>query len=361
MRRLILALCTFAAAHCAQAQSSKMCFLPAIAEISGSIWVDGTLWVLADGGNAAKLYSIDTATGSIKDSTTFQNASNIDWEELTLNNTSVFIGDFGNNRGQRRNLRVFRFDRLQLGQQDVFCDTISFSYAEQTDFANNPFTIYDCEAMIAFEDSLILFSKSWADLACRVYAIPTKPGSYTTRYLQTLQPGKLVTGACTFSNKVVLCCYGYNGQFQPGLTVLDIGTTPLFENAKNLGIGLSHAVQLESIAHIDSTALYLTAEASNNSEATLYLHQEKTLTMRHLDESETTTLQVYPNPASEVLHLSKPFHGCAAVIYNTLGVQEFRCRDMGEGIPIGTLASGVYIIKTETTAGIRSIQFTVTH
>ena len=361
MRRLILALCTFAAAHWGQAQSSKMCFLPAIAEVSGSIWVDGTLWVLADGGNAAKLYSIDTATGSIKDSTTFQNASNIDWEELSCNSSSVFIGDFGNNTGQRRNLRVFKFEKSLLGTDNVRCDTISFSYAEQTDFTNNPFTIYDCEAMIAFEDSLILFSKSWADLACRVYSLPCVKGTHKTRQLQTLQPGKLVTGACAFGNKVVLCCYGYNGQFQPGLTVLEIGTGPLFQNAKHLGLNLSNALQLESIAHLDSTSLYLTAEASNNSEATLYLHQEKTLTLRHLDESKTTALQVYPNPASEVLHLSKPFHGCAAVIYNTLGVQEFRCRDMGEGIPIGTLAAGVYIIKTETTAGIRSIQFTVTH
>lgn len=361
MRRLILALCTFAAAHCTQGQSSKMCFLPAIAEVSGSIWVDGTLWVLADGGNAAKLYSIDTATGSIKDSTTFQNTSNIDWEELTLNNTSVFIGDFGNNRGQRRNLRVFRFDRTQLGKQDVFCDTISFSYAEQTDFANNPFTIYDCEAMVAFEDSLILFSKSWADLACRVYSLPCVKGTYKTRQLQTLQPGKLVTGACAFGNKVVLCAYGYNGQFQPGLSVLELGTGPLFQNAKHLGLNLSNAIQLESIAHIDSTALYLTAEASNNSEATLYLHQEKTLASKEMGENTTQDLFIYPNPVCGVLHLSEAFRGCAGSIYNAAGIKEYSCIDEGNGITTDTLCSGVYVLKLETPSGIAAIQFVVAH
>lgn len=361
MRKLFLGLSIFFFFTHVAAQSVKLCFMPSVPEISGSIWVDGKLWVLADGGNAAKLYHIDTATGSIKDSTTFQNVSNIDWEELSCNSSSVFIGDFGNNTGQRRNLRIFKFEKSLLGTDNVRCDTINFSYATQTDFANNPFTIYDCEAMVAFEDSLILFSKSWADLACRVYSLPCVKGTYKTRQLQTLQPGKLVTGACNFGNKVVLCAYGYNGQFQPGLSALELGTGPLFQNAKHVGLNLSNALQLESIAHIDSTALYLTAEASNNSDATLYFHQEKTLASKEMGEKTVQDVFIYPNPVCGVLYLSEAFRGCAGSIYNAAGIKEYSCIDEGNGILTDTLCSGVYVLKLETPSGIATIQFVVAH
>lgn len=341
------------------AQSTKICALPSLAEVSGSIWHEGALWVLADGGNAAKLYRVDTSSGTFTDSTSFQNASNIDWEELSCNSTHVFIGDFGNNTGQRRNLRIFKFDIGQLGNENVYCDTLLFSYAEQADFSYNPLTIYDCEAMVAFEDSLVLFSKSWADLACRVYSLPVTKGTHKTRFLQTLQPGKLITGACKFKNRVVLCAYGYNGQFQPGLTLLELSSNPLFQNAKHIGLNVAQAVQVESIVQLDTTTLWITAEASNGSQATLYAHYEKTLGIEGLEKSIGSDFMVYPNPAQHKLHIAEKYYGIESYIYNAQGQLWKSVFDYGDGIDVSELAAGSYSLRTATADGVYTIPFWV--
>ena len=42
------------------------------------------------------------------------NALNLDWEALALSPTSVFIGDVGNNMGNRSTLAIYRIDRSAL-------------------------------------------------------------------------------------------------------------------------------------------------------------------------------------------------------------------------------------------------------
>lgn len=287
--------------HTNHAQSRKICDLPELNEVSGSIWVGNNLWVLADGGNPAKLYKIDTATGLKTDSTTFSNASNVDWEELATNGQDVFIGDFGNNNGTRKDLRIYRFPLASLGNKALTVDTLSFSYQNQTDFASNPFTIYDCEAMIATDDSLILLSKSYADAICRVYVLPNKSGKYQLDAKDSLALSFWVTGASYYQNIVTMVGYGFNGKLTPALWQGTFENGNLATIAQN-GLKTDGPLQVESCINSRDRIFY-TAEASNGFNAALFEYKTAAMGLRNTVLSEISTS---PNPAAGTIAIFNP-------------------------------------------------------
>lgn len=76
------------------------------------------------------------------------------------------MGDFGNNYGDRHNLRLLRVPLASLGPgaNTVSAQAINFYYPDQTTFSrslNNH--NYDSEAVFFRNDSLHLFTKNWAD------------------------------------------------------------------------------------------------------------------------------------------------------------------------------------------------------
>lgn len=97
----------------------------------------------------------------------------MDWEAITSNSTHVFIGDFGNNSGNRQNLCVYRFLKSDLLLDTIVAEKLPFYWSDQIQFnaqanAHN----FDCEAFVAREDSLVLFSKNWLNLYTRRYVLP---------------------------------------------------------------------------------------------------------------------------------------------------------------------------------------------
>jgi len=170
-----------------------------INETSGLIFINGQLWTINDGGNPPNLYQIDTATGKILQKHTVSNAVNTDWESITQDDSSVYIGDFGNNYGNRKDLHILKITKNDLSNHHT--DTIDasyifFSYPDQNDFRsalnkNN----FDCEAFLCHNDSLHLFTKDWLDLKTRHYSIPAQPGSYQASYIEQFQADGLITDA----------------------------------------------------------------------------------------------------------------------------------------------------------------------
>lgn len=138
---------------------------PRLNETSGLVFFDGNLWTINDSGNPPELFSIDTANGNILRALRISNADNKDWESLTQDDSSLYIGDFGNNYGNRTDLRILKISKADLlspSADSVRADCINYSYPDQTRFApglnkNN----FDCEAFIFYNDSLHLFSKNW--------------------------------------------------------------------------------------------------------------------------------------------------------------------------------------------------------
>ena len=154
-------------------------------ETSGLIWFDNRLWSMNDGGNKDEVYALD-ADGDIRITAELDDAKNMDWEAMTQDDKYIYVGDFGNNYGTRKDLKVYRFSKKKLRDDKkevkIKAKKIKFSYALQNNFfPKNHSHECDCEAMFSYEDHLYLFSKDWKSFETEVYKLPKQPGEYVLR------------------------------------------------------------------------------------------------------------------------------------------------------------------------------------
>jgi len=143
-----------------------------VQETSGLIRTGNFLYTFNDSGSNTNIHELDTA-GTVLRSIVVTGATNVDWEAITCNSTHVFIGDFGNNSGNRQNLCVYRFSKSDLIQDTIVTEKLPFFWSDQFQFMAQPNAHdFDCEAFLAREDSLVLFSKNWLNLYTRRYVLP---------------------------------------------------------------------------------------------------------------------------------------------------------------------------------------------
>jgi len=133
-------------------------------ETSGLVYFNQKLITHNDSGGEPALYEIDSTSGKIIRTVTIGNATNVDWEDICIDSTYFYIGDFGSD-GSRRDLKIYRLpisSYLTTSDDTVTADIIHFSYEDQTDFTPAQFnTNFDAEALIASPDSLYIFTKNW--------------------------------------------------------------------------------------------------------------------------------------------------------------------------------------------------------
>ncbi|MEL7221284.1 MAG: hypothetical protein AAGJ93_08195 [Bacteroidota bacterium] len=172
-------------------------------EVSGLyIQSSDSLWWHNDSGGKAALY-LTNRNGELSSVINIPAAENKDWEDLTYDtNGNVYIGDFGNNRRQRNDLRIYRH-KLQTQQTEI----IQFTYPQEKQ--------YDVEAFLWFQDSLHLFTKSRisrADLTTYHFVIPAQAGLHQAILRDSLQLRKRAVTAAAVdhtSGRMVLLAYYY--------------------------------------------------------------------------------------------------------------------------------------------------------
>lgn len=179
---------------------------PVLKEASGLAITQNYLWSHNDGGVPA-IYCLDTLGKLVK--AIHINASNRGWESLTLNTAGdMFIGSFGNNRNDRRNLKIFKIRNPEAIEDPVVVpEVISFAYSDQKEFP--PTTAqrnFDVDAFIALKDNLYLFTKDRSTPfrgISKVYKLSQVPGHQSAQLLDSLYVGKgsmldnWITGADT--------------------------------------------------------------------------------------------------------------------------------------------------------------------
>jgi hypothetical protein len=250
----------------AVSQLSEMFTLPRkIKESSGLIKVDNRLWTLNDSRGASSLYQIDERDGHILKTLRIDNASNKDWEDLAFDDNYVYIGDFGNNRGNRRNLRIYKIPRASLiTQKHVKAEVIKFVYGDQKNFkATSQQTNYDCEAMVAYHGKLYLFSKNWGDRKTRLYTLPITAGEYRAKYIGTFDIGAMVTGASINKELNILLLTTYTSLLDVNVWAFSHfkGNNLLAGDAKKLRFKEPIFGQIEGVTFIDNYKAYLSSEA----------------------------------------------------------------------------------------------------
>lgn len=187
-----------------------------IKETSGLEDADtSSLYTENDGGSGSYLYRISKFTGDILQVVDIQNGKNNDWEDLGGDEDYVYIGDFGNNRGDRHDLRVLKFSRSALLlDKKPEPQKIKFTYPDQDSFKPRNKHDFDCEALIALGDSLYIFTKNRASLTTTVYRLPKIPGEYVAERMGQFNTNGLVTGAdirTGDTNSLVLVGYSHVG------------------------------------------------------------------------------------------------------------------------------------------------------
>jgi len=237
-----------------------------VLESSGLIYYNNKLITHNDSGNSPRLFEVDTLSLQIIRTIIINNATNIDWEDIAQDDTYIYIGDFGNNTGSRQDLTIYRIAKSEYDvSNSISAERIDFSYEDQTDFTEMQNSDWDAEAMVDFNDQLLIFTKQWQTIGTVAYSIPKIPGTYSAKNMGFYDVSGLVTGAAYNKISNVLILLGYSPQLQPFIVRIDeLSANFSFngtEEKSDLGIGFS---QVEGITYSDSNTYYISSERYQN-------------------------------------------------------------------------------------------------
>lgn len=252
----------------AQVSTSLIGALPEnVLESSGLIYYNSRLVTHNDSGNSPQLYELDSLGSQILRTITITNATNIDWEDITQDDTYIYIGDFGNNSGDRQDLSIYRIEKSEFANfSEVNAEIINFTYEDQTDYSQTQNSDWDAEALVHFNDQLLIFTKQWQSNGTVAYAIPKVPGSYSATNMDFYDVSGLITGATYNKSSNVIMLLGYSAQLQPFIVRIDEPSSNFsFNGAEekiDLGIGFS---QVEGITYSDANTYYISSERYQNS------------------------------------------------------------------------------------------------
>ena len=302
------------------------------------------------------LYVIDTLNGAILQTFSLNGTTNFDWEEITQDSVYLYVGDFGNNAGNRTDLHILRIEKSSLLEGTPAIDTIAFAYEDQTDFTpSNQSTAFDCEAFIAGTDSLFLFTKNWNDLSTVCYSVPKVPGNYIAQRKDSSAVNGLITGATYLPNKRLIILSGYSSLLQPFMYLLfDFEGTDFFSSFQQKVNPSLNFHQIEGVSTTNGIDVYLTNEYFSQSFITTQqkLHKfdltpvlGEYLSGNNID-SESSEIRIYPNPAKDTVHIQSPNKSLCLEMRNSEGklVLKTRIRSHSD-LDVSDLPNGRYFIS----------------
>lgn len=252
----------------AQSDIQSLGELPAqISETSGLIFYKGKMITHNDSNGLPELYEIDTLSLSIERTVIVQNATNIDWEAITQDDEFIYVGDIGNNTGNRQDLRILKIKKSDYDQFDtVGAETIDFLYEDQENFESvvNG-SDFDAEALFSLGDNLFILTKQWQSGGTVAYRLPKFPGAFLAERIDEYQVGGLVTGASYDTNLNELYLIGYSRFLNPFFVeIKEVEMEAIFSNDTNrtdLDLGFA---QTEGLTKVNNT-FYISSEAVENS------------------------------------------------------------------------------------------------
>lgn len=250
----------------------------AITESSGLATVNQQIWTHNDSGNKAELYQVNTAAEELIHTIHINDAHNRDWEDLAIDDAYLYIGDFGNNGGNRQDLQIYKIARSQVNTNVSDADitqTLSFHFEDQTTFDNEAYQHdFDCEAMIAHQNSLYLFSKNHKSQDCNLYRLSKTDSMGVAMKIDSFDTRGTITAADYQQDSNVLALLGYEfieGDDMPAFLWLfyDFAGADFFQG-KSAYVDLKLNSQAEGITFTDSLEVLISTEAENGGKGKLY-------------------------------------------------------------------------------------------
>ena len=229
-------------------------------ETSGLTFFRDKLYTINDGGNSSEVFEIDKSSGKILD-VIKTDLKNRDWEAITSDSTNIYIGDFGNNAGTRKDLKIYKIPFKDSVKIDSIQE-IPFFYPEQKDFQpkniNNDF---DAEALIFLNGKIHLFTKEWISKSVTHYTV--NPNVFVQQPAEKIESFKtdfVVTDASYFDKKLYLV--GYTKNTEVFLSIFGETEPGIFFNQKPVKyyIGSSLSVgQIEGVA-VSEDGVFISGE-----------------------------------------------------------------------------------------------------
>ena len=143
-----------------------------------------SVWTHNDSGGNPILYKINTK-GEVLRTVFIKRIKNTDWEDLANDyQGNIYIADIGNNRNNRKDLQILKIPHPDsLTTDSIEPEIIRFKYENQFAFPPKDSKLnFDAEALIAYDDSLYIFTKNRTKPYSKytyIYAIPNRKGKYT--------------------------------------------------------------------------------------------------------------------------------------------------------------------------------------
>ncbi|HPD65184.1 MAG TPA: T9SS type A sorting domain-containing protein [Bacteroidia bacterium] len=305
-----------------------------LSENSGMFLFNGLFWFINDSGSPAEIYAYDSQSNTVKSKVRLKNARNIDWEAITDDSTFIYIGDFGNNNGDRKNLTIYRIKKEDITSPDTLLilneyDSITFEYTDQLQFTpsaqNHDF---DCEAMLVVDDSIYLFSKNWKNQKTRLYSLPAIPGHYQLTPVDSYQVDGLITDAAIDRTAGTIVLLGYKN-YQPFFWLLwDYYQKNFFSgNKRRFDMPAHYLFQTEAACFFNSRTVYISSEKTPLTANRLFradidaFVSEK---VTDLQGNENEAVSLFPNPGKNqfFLQFKEKINAMAELrIYDSMGRQ----------------------------------------
>ncbi|MFO8087656.1 MAG: T9SS type A sorting domain-containing protein [Bacteroidales bacterium] len=344
----------------ARVDAIKTWLLPAvIPETSGLISWNQKIWTHNDDTDT-NLYALDTADINNYQTFPLPDVINTDWEELAQDSGFIYLGDFGNNAGNREDLKILKIEKNSLWNQQPAIDTIAFTYEDQTDFhpKRSRNTDYDCEAMIITNDSIFLFTKEWKSKGTSLYVLPKTPGNHTAKLRDSLFVKGLITAATKIENKNLILLTGYQN-YQPFLYLLYDYCGHDFFGGNKRKIRISSSFhQVEGITSTNGSDIIISNEKVSHMMISIDAKLQKLdispyianyLTSPPVTRDNPEGIRIYPNPASHFLCIDIPAKNTGAhySLSRISGqtVLQGKLNHTTNSFPVDTLSAGFYILS----------------
>lgn len=237
-------------------------------DTSGIIFWNGRFWLINDSG-PRNMYGLLFEDVKNIETVPLGDVPKRDWEEITQDDTHIYIGDFGNNYGSSTSLRILRFTKASILAGDPQMDVINYTYSDQQDLKSpgSNQTDFDCEAFLVRGDSIFLFTKQWTSEQTSMYLLPNEPGDHVAQLQQTYDVQGLVTGLVYLEDMDLLVFTGYSSDMAPFLYLFyDFEGVDFFGgNRRKVGLNLpgnflGRGHQVEAITTRDGLTYYITNE-----------------------------------------------------------------------------------------------------
>lgn len=237
----------------------------------------GAIWVIQDSGNEDEIYQVDAKAKLVR-SLKIDHAKNRDWEDLALDSEgNLYIGDFGNNDNERKDLTIYKLAHSELGKKEPNAKKITFHYPEQKDFPPKKDSLYyDTEGFFHLNGHLYIFTKNRTrpySGKTLIYRVPDSEGEHTAEPLGSLflcgdQDQCSVTGADISPDGKTIALLSYGLMF----LVTDFEFSD-FSKASIKTIDLNCQTQIESVCFVDNTTLLIADEENKHGGRNLYQYQ----------------------------------------------------------------------------------------